>query len=187
MSPPTRQVALLRGINVGRSKRVPMAQLRELLTDLGYTDVATHLSSGNAVFTTDHAPASTADAIERGLRRVLDVDSRVIVSTHGKLAAAVAADPLAAVATDPARHLLGFLSDVPGAGRVAGVPELDGDAGSDADSDQARIVGSHLYLWCPRGVLDSLFASVDWDRRLGVTTTMRNWNTVTKLVQLTRG
>ena len=175
----------MRGINVGRSKPVPMARLRELLTELGYADVVTHLRSGNAVFTTDQPPASTADAIERGLRRLLEVDARVIVRTHAELATAVAADPLAAVATDPARHLLGFLSDAPDAGRVAGVAELGGDGG--ADTDRARIVGRHLYLWCPRGVLDSLFASVDWDRRLGVTATMRNWNTVTKLVQLTQG
>ncbi len=183
VSAPTRQVALLRGINVGRSQRVPMARLRELLTSLGYTDVVTHLQSGNAVFTADEPPASTADAIERGLRRVLEVNARVIVRTHAELTAAAGADPLAAVATDPARHLLGFLSDTPDPGRVESTVELGGDAG--AGPDQVRIIGRHLYLWCPRGVLESVFASVDWDRRLGVATTMRNWNTVTRLVELT--
>ena len=47
----SRQIALLRGINVGRAKRVEMAILRDLFTSLGYGDVCTLLNSGNVVFT----------------------------------------------------------------------------------------------------------------------------------------
>ena len=63
----TTHIALIRGINVGPSKRVPMAALREMLSGLGYTDVRTHLNSGNAVFGSDDSPAGVADAVEKGL------------------------------------------------------------------------------------------------------------------------
>jgi uncharacterized protein (DUF1697 family) len=181
MTAPMRQVALLRGINVGRNKRVAMADLRRLLQDLGYADVITHLNSGNAVFTSALDTHTTADAIEQGLVRVLGVDAKVVVRTHTEFAAAVEANPFRAVATDAAKYLLGFLSATPDAERVQALGLPTGDGAAD---DQWRIIGQHLYLWCPRGVLDSTFSTVDWDRRIGVAATMRNWNTATKLVAL---
>jgi len=181
MTGPTRQIAFLRGINVGRNKRVPMAQLRQLLQDLGYTDVTTHLNSGNAVFTSPLAPLTTGDAIGQGLVRVLGVEAKVVVRTHAELAAAVDANPLRAVAADPAKQLLGFLSGTPDPERIQSIAL---PTGSGAADDQCQIIGNHLYLWCPRGVLDSMFTTINWDKRLGVATTMRNWNTVTKLVEL---
>ncbi len=54
----TTYAALLRGINVGGSKKLPMANLRTLMTGLGLTGVRTHLQSGQAVFTTDRATRS---------------------------------------------------------------------------------------------------------------------------------
>lgn len=96
-----RLVALLRGINVGRSKRVAMAQLRELLARLGYRDVVTYLQSGNAVFTcSTEAAATAAAAIEAALLRDLGVGSTVIVRTAAELVGALAADPLVDLATD---------------------------------------------------------------------------------------
>ncbi len=182
MTAPLRQVALLRGINVGGHKRIAMAQLRQLLRDLGFTDVATHLQSGNAVFTSPLVPTATGAAIEQGLVRVLGVEARVVMRTHAELVAAVDADPLGAVATDPSRHFVGFLSGAPQVERLQAVTGLLGHV--NVAADQVHLVGDHLYLWCPRGILDSVFSAVNWDRRLGVTTTMRNWNTVTKLVDL---
>jgi uncharacterized protein (DUF1697 family) len=181
MTAPMRQVALLRGINVGRNKRVAMADLRRLLQELGYVDVITHLNSGNAVFTSPLDPSASAEGIEEALVRELGVAAKVVVRTHAELAAAVDANPLRAVATDPAKQLLGFLSATPDAERVRALALPTGDG---ADDDQFRIIGKHLYLWCPRGVLDSMFSTVDWDKRLSVTTTMRNWNTATRLVAL---
>jgi hypothetical protein len=47
-----------------------------------------------------------------------------------------------------------------------------------------QIAGDHCYLWCPQGVLKSLFGTVDWDGKLGVTVTMRNFSTVATLLEL---
>lgn len=174
-----RLVALLRGINVGRAKRVEMAKLRALLTDLGYGEVRTLLQSGNAVFTCEPAAAETAAAdIERAVAEEVGVQAKVVVRTVEELAAAIAADPLGEVATDPSRHLLGFLAEEPEADAVRDLTARDfGD-------DRLEIVGWHCYLWCPAGVLASPFAKLDWERTLGVAATMRNWSTVTKLAAL---
>ncbi|MGI8550837.1 MAG: DUF1697 domain-containing protein [Dehalococcoidia bacterium] len=185
MTTTTRQVAFLRGINVGRNKRIAMADLRQLLTGLGYSDVTTYLQSGNAIFSTTATRRDVCAAIEESLVRVLEIEAKVVVRTHAELVATVAADPFCDVAMDPAKHLVGFLSREPDVERIEALCGFAGAVGSE--SYQLRIVGNHLYLWCPRGVLDSLFSTVNWDQRLGVVTTMRNWNTVTKLADLTRG
>ena len=75
-----RYVALLRGINVGKAKRVAMADLRAALESLGYTDVATLLNSGNAVFTAPPAAAGRAAAdIQAAVLARTGVSSRVTV------------------------------------------------------------------------------------------------------------
>ncbi|MHB8576604.1 MAG: DUF1697 domain-containing protein [Dehalococcoidia bacterium] len=182
MTDVVRSVALLRGINVGRAKRVGMAQLRALLQALGYTDVSTLLQSGNAIFTsTPGATGSAVADIEAAIVREFGFDVSVVVRTRAELAAAVAANPLLDIASDPSRHLVGFFGGSPD---VAGLTAL---AGMDFGADQVRVIGREVYLWCPAGVLDSPFSKVAWEKLLGVPVTMRNWNTVTKLLELAGG
>ena len=175
----TRLIALLRGINVGPNKRVAMSQLRGLLAELGCDDVKTHLQSGNAVFTSASADtAAAATEIERALAGELKVQSTVIVRTAADLAAILAADPLGEVATDPARYLVGFFAGAPD---PAGARALES---ADLAPNRVRIVGREVYLWCPAGVNDSPFSTVNWEKHLGVAVTMRNWRTVTRLAML---
>lgn len=181
----TRYVALLKGINVGRANRIAMADLRALLAGLGYQDVSTHLQSGNAVFTAAGPADSVVTAIEHGLVTELGVSVRVVVRTHQQLVEAIEADPFADAANDPSRHLLGFFSAVPDAARLTAFQDYI--AAKDLDPEVAglhQISQDRCYLWCPQGVLKSLFGTVDWDRRLGVTVTMRNFSTALKLVEM---
>src|SRR5262245_44497169 len=105
-----RQVALLRGINVGRAKRVAMADLRALVEGLGYTDVRTLLNSGNVVFTAARGtPAQAAARIEKALTADLGVSARVTVLTAQELADAVAENPLLKVADNDSRLLVAVL------------------------------------------------------------------------------
>src|SRR5690606_717827 len=81
-----RQIALFRGINVGKAKRIAMADLRSLLEELGFTDVRTLLNSGNAVYTSDGVPPGTAGRmIEDALPGKLGISSRVSVFTSDEL------------------------------------------------------------------------------------------------------
>jgi uncharacterized protein (DUF1697 family) len=177
----TTKIALIRGINVGTAKRVAMADLRKMLTGLGYADVRTLLNSGNAVFATDDSSAKVTAAIEHGLREDLKVPARVLVRTRAQVVAAMAADPLGDTATDGSKHFLGFLDSSP-TNPVGDIAELAQDA--DTAPDIARLVDDHLFLWCPNGISKATFAAVNWDKKLGTAVTIRNWNTVGKLVDL---
>jgi uncharacterized protein (DUF1697 family) len=177
-----RMVALLRGINVGRNKRVQMADLRRVLADLGYGDIRTHLNSGNAVFSCPPAAvAGAAERIQAAIAAELGVECAVMTRTRAELDRVLADNPLADVATDPARFLVGFLSAPirPAAART--VTEADYGA------DRIRIVGSHAYLWCPTGINDSPVTKLAWSKQLGVSVTTRNWTTVGKLAELAAG
>ncbi len=88
-------VALLRGVNVGKAKRVPMAELRALLSGLGYTGVATLLNSGNAVFgAPTGTPAKHAKTIAAAISTQLKVEVSVIVKSANELAAILAENPI---------------------------------------------------------------------------------------------
>lgn len=175
------QIALIRGINVGTAKRVAMADLRELLSGIGYGNVRTLLNSGNAIFTTNDSSAKVAEAIERVLREDLVVPARVLVRSRAQVLAAMAADPLRDIATDGSKHFLGFLDTMP-TNAVDDIAELAEDA--DTAPDIARLVNGHLHLWCPGGISKATFAAVNWDKKLGTAVTIRNWNTIGKLVDL---
>src|SRR5215211_9366876 len=101
-SPPPRDdgnvifVALLRAINLGRVNRVPMGDLRVALTDAGFTEVVTHLQSGNVVLgSTKRSPTAVATAVERLVSAEFGVDIDVIVRTAADLAKIAATNPLA--------------------------------------------------------------------------------------------
>lgn len=171
-------VALLRGINVGRARRVAMADLRALVEDLGYGDVRTVLNSGNVVF---RAPGTTGiDAgarIEAALVSRLGVSARVTVITAAELEAAAGDDPLTGIADDPSRLLLAFPAAPADRSRLEPLAEVDWTPEAFALRDRAA------YLWCPDGVIASRVAKA-LDRALGDAVTTRNHATVAKVLAL---
>lgn len=173
-----RHVALLRGINVGGHRRISMPQLREVLEAAGYEDVATLLQSGNVVLKAAGSPATLARELEALIDRELGVDPLVVVRTHAELAAVVALDPLGDVAGDPRRYQVSFLSTAPEPAVVAGLQE--GEWGDE----RVAVLGREVYAWHPDGMQKSALARALTDKRLGVTATARNWNTVVKLAEL---
>lgn len=178
----TTHIALIRGINVGRNKRVAMADLRALLADLGYADVRTLLQSGNAVFSAPGSAAAVATAVQDAMSEHLKVTARVLVRSPAQLGKAIEADPFGERATEGSKHFLGFVDRAPAKGTVDAVPQLAADA--DTAPDAARFTAGNLYLWCPNGISKSTLWQVNWDKVLGTAVTLRNWNTVTKLLDL---
>lgn len=99
-----RYAVLLRGVNVGRGHRVPMADLRTLLLALGAKDVRTLLNSGNATCAhPGRSAAALAKAVRAALVERLGVDVPVIVKSAAELEAAIADNPLAGAAMNPSR------------------------------------------------------------------------------------
>lgn len=174
----TRYVALLRGINVGPHKRVAMADLRALLAGLGYSDVQTLLQSGNAVFAADDPPEQVTRDLEQKIAAELGVETKVVVRTGKELAGVVERDPLGGVASDPKRYQVSFLSAEP-------EPEVARElAALDFAPERCVLSGREIYAWHPDGIHTSKLAKQLSDRRLGVTATARNWNTVVKLLAM---
>ena len=174
------QVALLRGINVGKAKRIAMADLRKIVEGLGYGDVTTLLNSGNIVFSTPKTAAgNAASRIEKAIADETGVSSRVTVISAAELAAAIAENPLLGVADNTSRLMVGVLSDPED--RVKLRPLTKQDWAPDALAIGTRVV----YYWCPNGILESKLA-VAVGRALGDAVTTRNWATMLKLHELTK-
>lgn len=170
-------VALLRGINVGRNKRVAMSDLRALLEALGYQDVRTLLQSGNAIFTAGRATASKLEQqISERINEDLAMDVSVLVRTAAELIEVVAANPFVAKGVPKNELHAAFLAGTPTSAKVASV---DHDAFAP---DQFAFGERVIYLRLPGGVMASRLP--DWERVLGVRATQRNWNTVTRLLDL---
>jgi uncharacterized protein (DUF1697 family) len=174
------RVALLRGINLGPRKRVPMPALRELLADAGFNQVQTYVQSGNVVL----AGAAKPETLERKLEQLIadqfGFEVGVIVRTEAQLAAVVKRNPFATVATEPKRYQVTFLAD---ALEPARVEQL---AGLTAGAEQFAAHGRELYAWHPDGVARSKLWAKLGSTGLGVKATSRNWATVTTLLEMMR-
>lgn len=170
-----RYIALLRGVNVGRAKRIAMADLRKLIADLGYADVRSLLNSGNVVFT---GPAKSHDAvaaeIEDALVLKLGVASRTLVLGCDELDGIMSSNPLLDLATDHSRLLTFILAVRHPRDAIKALCGQDWRPGAVALGERAA------YVWCPGGILDSTAAAA-LGKQLGDTTTARNWATLSKL------
>lgn len=167
--------ALLRGVNVGRAKRVAMADLRAIVEALGAEDVRTLLNSGNVVFSAPRTGGSRLGAaIEDGLQRRLGVSSRVIVLTARDVGAIVADQPFGRRVTEPSRCMVAVPAAAASLAKLT--PLMSADWGREAIAIGSRAA----YVWCPDGLLESR-AFEELTKRLGDEVTTRNWATILKL------
>ncbi len=172
-----RVIALLRAVNLGPVNRVKMADLRALLEREGYEDVRTLFQSGNVVLTSAKKPDTVAREIARLLADELGVDTDVVVRTRDELADAIERNPIAEADEQPKRCQVSFLAGEPDAAAVKRVAEVD------VAPERFEVSGREVYAWHPDGLQRSKLARALGDG-LGVTATARNWNTVTKLLEL---
>jgi uncharacterized protein (DUF1697 family) len=173
----TRLVALLRGINVGKAKRVAMADLRALMEDLGHTDVATVLMSGNVVFSSSkRGTPALAKGIEEAIRARLGMEVRVLVRTAAEVQAVLDANPFVdEAATAPNRLQVTFFDGSPDRNLLRPVLEADW-------SPEAVALGRGvLYAWQPDGMTGSKLGEA-LTKVPGPVTTTRNLATLQKLL-----
>jgi len=176
-----RQIALLRGINLGSLRRVAMGELRDLLTSLGYGDVKTLLQSGNVVLTSKQSGTPLERSLEKELSAKFGIEIPVVARTCAQLADVIERNPLGDLAADPKRYQVTFLSAELDAQRVRELAELD------VAPEQFVISGREIYAWHPDGMQRSRLAAALSDSGSGVTGTARNWSTITKLLALAGG
>lgn len=173
-----RFAVLLRGVNVGKANRVPMAQFRTLLEALGHSDVKTLLNSGNAVFTSTRRSADKlADEIGAGLQERFGATTPVIVKSASELQAIVDGNPIVPPEAEHARFLVAFTM---APDRLAALEDLR----SLLHPGERLAVTAHAaYLHCANGLLESR-AGEAMLGKVGKGVTSRNWGTVIKLAAL---
>ena len=157
---------LLRGINLGPTNKIAMADLRELLSEAGFTAVRTHLNSGNVVLS---GPSAPAKIIEKAITERTGLKVPCVVLTAKELRAIVDGHPFLDVADNGSRMMAHVLGGKPDADKLA--------AALARDPENARSGPGVIYQWCPDGLLKAPAVT----EKLGVLVTARNWNTIAKL------
>lgn len=171
----SRCVALLRGINVGRAKRIPMSELRGVVQGLGFAGVRTLLNSGNVVFDARPSqPTRSAASIAAALHDAFGFPVHVIVITQVELDAVVAGNPLLQRSTDFSRLVVAF------AASRAALANARPLIAQHWEPDAIALTDRAAYLWCARGILQSRLMQA-FSRATGEAVTTRNWATVLKL------
>lgn len=172
-------VALIRGINVANTQ-IPMERLRKLCAACGFDDVRTYIQSGNVVFASSESATGCGAGLAARLQRELGKPVGVVIRSARELAAVVANNPfLKEGGIETERLHVAFMTDTPKTERVKAVAA--GDWGRDRFHHRAK----ELYLYCPDGFGRSKLATT-FERMLGVGATVRNWNTVSKLLEMAR-
>ena len=187
---------LLRGINNLGSKRIAMAELREVVTSIGHAEVVTYIQSGNVLFTprlTGGATAGRADTaalageLERAIAERTGVRARAVVLSGEELARCVRDNPYPGETNPRLLHAV-FLPGVPGPGLAAWVADAERQVRANGSRDQAQLLGRTVYLHTPDGYppseLRRVLARAGGPTSASVAGTARNWATVSRLAEL---
>lgn len=169
-------IALLRGINVGSSRRLPMKSLIALIPSLGGEDVRTYIQSGNVVFR--HADArGLAERLGDAIGREHGFAPDVLILDAARLRAIAAANPFPEADAAPTRVHVLFLA------APASAPDI-GALERHRSGRECYLLTAHAcYLYTPDGFGKSRLAERA-EKALGVAATARNWRTVGKLLEM---
>jgi uncharacterized protein (DUF1697 family) len=173
-------VALLRGINVGGNKPLPMPALAALCEKAGCREVRTYIQSGNVVFEADEALApSLAGLLQKAILKAHKIDVPVIVRSAAEMRRIAAKHPHGAPGVEPKALHVGFLAQAPSPSQVAALDP------QRSPQDVFSVKGAEIYIrFALEGVAKSKLTNQYLDAKLGTVSTLRNWNTVLKLLEL---
>jgi len=175
----TAYIALLRGINVGGHKAVPMARLTEIVAAAGGADVRTYIQSGNVVFAHGAGePALQAD-LEQQIADEFGFAVPVVLRTAAEMAGVVDGNPYPGV--EPTKLLVAFLAEPPP------VELVDGIDRAPFGAEEFTVEGRQVYLHLPGGAGRSKLVPALGRTLLKAPATTRNWRTVETLLAMAAG
>jgi uncharacterized protein (DUF1697 family) len=172
----TTYVALLRAINLGKNRKIPMAELRTLAHDLGFAGVQTLIQSGNLVFASPNSPTNVTATLEAALSGRFNFDVPVILRTAEEIAGVAKTHPFGEDEGDPAKLHVVFYATAPSREAVSSI-----DASRFAP-DRFVVSDREAFVHYPDGAgrsklnLDGLGPG-----------TARNWRTVQAIAEMVRG
>lgn len=171
----TTYIILLRGINVSGKNKLPMAQLRDLLNNLGFQNMQTYIQSGNIVLQSDKSKKEISETIKKEIVTQFGYDVPVIIRTIKEWEEVISANPYAI--ENP--KILGFvfLSDIPKETNI----EIN-----NTKEDVFTIYKDVIYIHCPSGFGKTKLTNNTFEKKLNVTATTRNYKTVLKLLEMSK-
>lgn len=174
-------IALFRGINVGGSKKLPMADLKEILAGLGAEHVRTYIQSGNVVFRADEIDRpALARRIGEAVSSAYGFKPHVLVISPERLESAIAGNPFPEAEDQPKSLHVFFLAARPGD------PDMEKIDALNSPNERWALEAEHFYLHAPDGIARSKLAGGGAEKALGVAATARNWNTVCRIRDMAR-
>ncbi len=175
-----RYIALLRSVNVAGHGRLAMADLRASFDALGHGDVRTYIQTGNVLFTSSStSEKSLVSAIEARLASDFGDSPAVLLRTVSELQRVGRFSPYAKAGANPSRHHVTFLAQAPTKAALASLSPPP-----PSRNDELVVDGREVYVHTPDGYAETKYSGSFLERRLGVVSTTRNWNTVAKLCEL---
>ena len=173
-------ISMLRGVNVGGHNKVKMEALRALYESLKLRDAQTYVQSGNVVFRTDERDmARLAKRIEDGIERKFGFRPSVILRTAAEMREVVAKNPFGKRrGIEPGKLVVSFLASDPGEEGREKVRQMK------CDPEELRIEGREMYVYFPNGMGRSKLSLVRLEKTLKTPGTARNWNSVTKMLEM---
>jgi len=172
-------ISMLRGVNVGSHNRIKMDALRAVYESLGLLDVQTYVQSGNVVFRTkERSLIGLGKRIEAAIEGSWGFRPLVVLRSTSEMRGAIAKNPFAERRVDPDRLLVTFLASVPDAEALGKALAIS------TDPEELRIDGSEAYIYFPNGMARPKMSWPRIEKALKTSGTGRNWNTVTKLLEM---
>ncbi len=171
---------MLRGVNVGGHNKIKMEDLRALYESLKFEDPRTYVQSGNVIFRAKekNSPA-LAKKIQNAIESKFGFRPAVVLRTPDELRRAIAATPFAASRNlEPGKILVTFLSDEPGSNVNATLLSLKDYP------EEIHLKGRELYIYFPNGAGKTKLPWSSVEKLLKTTGTARNWNSVTKMLEM---
>jgi uncharacterized protein (DUF1697 family) len=170
---------MLRGINVSGHKKLKMGELKKLYESLGFSDVQTYIQSGNVIFKSSGKDVSKlASSINEKIKEIFGLDVGVIIRTKDELEQLIANNPFAK--KDESKLYVTFLSAIPTNVPTDEISKVKNKAEEFFVTDQA------VYLFCPYGYGRSKLSNTLFEKKLKVSATTRNWETVKALLNMAK-
>lgn len=174
-----RYIALLRGINVGGNKIIPMQDLRDLCSSLGFKDINTYIQSGNLIFSSAKGHTELESSLKNAITKQFGFDVKILIFTFEEYKRLLNSNPFTDNDEDGRNIYLTFLEKVPGDDLAT--HKLEALASSE---ESFKIIGQVVWLKFPGGRSDTKLTNNNVEKVLGLSATTRNLKTSFKLLSL---
>jgi uncharacterized protein (DUF1697 family) len=172
-------VVLLRGVMPTGKNRTPMAQLREVLNKAGFKNAQTYIQSGNVVLRTDLSPRALEQRVHDLIKKHIGPDLVIVARTASQLEKVLDGNPFKKLDISRVFYTLFEKRPTPEAIRALAI--------QDYSPEKLVITDEAAYLFIPGSAARSTLSNNVLERKLGVSCTTRNTNTLRALVEIARG